>query len=364
VDRRSITSVTMALIWRLVGLLLLCALWVSRQGDEVGLILVLLLALLGLARWRFRLPAWTTLIDQAACIAVSNFHPDAAFALALPTFDSFLAFRPAYALPGIIAVLLLHGWSLPIAATLGTAALTGISLHLWAYQLTHAQRDADRDRRERYELESLKGELLSANVRIARMAELAERARIARDLHDHAGHEITAAQLAIKAFQQLWREDDAQAEELLDQAAKRVENGMELLRRTVQGMSSAVAVGAGSLEEICSGFSACEVSFCVHGNTTPVPIHAWGVLESCLKEGLTNAVRHETPQGIDVSLDVGPHIVRLSVTNPTQGRIEGGRGIGLRNLSQRAKAVGGSVTTDTSAGFRLVCVLPLDEVRT
>ncbi|WP_269758385.1 hypothetical protein [Thalassobacillus sp. C254] len=35
-------------------------------------------------------------------------------------------------------------------------------------------------------------------------------------------------------------------------------------------------------------------------------------------------------------------------------------GVGLRNLRQRAKAVGGSITTDAGDGFRLICVLPLD----
>jgi hypothetical protein len=58
---------------------------------------------------------------------------------------------------------------------------------------------------------------------------------------------------------------------------------MELLRRTVRGLPE--AAGAGSLEEICRRFTACEVTFSVHGNTGSVPIHAWGVLDPRLKEG-------------------------------------------------------------------------------
>jgi signal transduction histidine kinase len=126
---------------------------------------------------------------------------------------------------------------------------------------------------------------------------------------------------------------------------------MELLRRTVRGISPEAAVGVASLEEICNRFSACEVAFSVHGNTGDVPIHAWGVLEPCLKEALTNAARHEAPRRIDVSLDVGPHIVRLCVYNPMRGRLENRRGIGLQNLSERAKAVGGSIAIDTREGF-------------
>ncbi|MCX7028544.1 MAG: histidine kinase, partial [Spirochaetes bacterium] len=219
--------------------------------------------------------------------------------------------------------------------------------------------EADRDRRERYDLESLKGELLSANVRVARMAEVAERARIARDLHDHAGHEIAAAELALEAYRGLADEGDPQATELHEEARRRVADGMALLRRTARGIAPEAAVGVGSLEEICRRFSACQIAFTVHGDTAGVPIHAWGVLEPCLKEALTNASRHEAPGRIDVSLDVGPHIVRLCVHNPTQGVVPGGHGLGLRNLSQRARAVGGSIATDTRDGFRLICVLPL-----
>lgn len=360
-DRQGTATGTMSLLWRLMGLALLCALWIARGNDEAGLVLVLLLAVLALARWRFAMPAWTTLVDQAACAAAGLLWPDARFAFALPVFDSCLAGRPLFGLPVLAALALLRAWSIPVTAVLGAAAAAGWSVHLWARQLLRFQREADRDRRERYELESLKAELLAANLRVARMAELAERTRIARDLHDHAGHEITAAQLALDAFRRLWNEGDPQAGELLEQAVRRVAEGMKLIRRTVHDMAPEAAVGAGALEEICRRFAACGVDFSVHGDTAVVPIHAWGVLEPCLKEGLTNAVRHGEAARIEVSLDVGPHIVRLCVHNPTRGQTKEGRGFGLRNLSQRVKAVGGSITTDSRDGFRLICVLPLDE---
>ena len=94
---------------------------------------------------------------------------------------------------------------------------------------------------------------------------------------------------------------------------------------------------------------------------------AWSVLEPCLKEGLTNAARHGAPGKVLVTLDVGPRIVRLCVHNPAGGGAGSGRGVvaaeapglGLRSLRQRARAVGGSLTTDATNGFRLICVLPL-----
>jgi two-component system sensor histidine kinase DesK len=361
VDQQRITPGTVALLWRLAGVIVLAVLWLEAPGSEVGLILVLVLAILGLARWRFPLPAWTTLADQAAGALVLTFWPPAAFAVALPVFDACLAARPAYALPTIVVLFVFHAWSFPLVAVLAAAALAGFTVHLWRSQLSGARDEADRDRRERYELEGLKAELLSANVRVARMAEAAERARIARDLHDNAGHEITAAMLALEAYRGLRDHGDPEAGELFDEAARRVADGMEILRRTARGISPDVPLGVGPLEEICRRFTACPVAFAVHGDTAAVPVHAWGVLEPCLKEALTNASRHEAAGRIDVSLDVGPHIVRLSVHNSVRGAGTEGRGLGLRSLAQRAAAVGGSIATDTRDGFRLVCVLPLGD---
>ncbi len=89
-DQQRITPGTVALLWRLVGVILLCGLWLAGPKNEIGLILVLLLATFGLARWRFPLPAWTTLADQAVCAAALSFLPPAAFAFALPVFDACL----------------------------------------------------------------------------------------------------------------------------------------------------------------------------------------------------------------------------------------------------------------------------------
>jgi len=50
VDRQRITPGTVALLWRLAGVLLLVGLWLAAPMSEIGLVLILVLATLGLAR--------------------------------------------------------------------------------------------------------------------------------------------------------------------------------------------------------------------------------------------------------------------------------------------------------------------------
>jgi signal transduction histidine kinase len=142
---------------------------------------------------------------------------------------------------------------------------------------------------------------------------------------------------------------------------------MAVLRATVSGIAPRRETGVGGLEEICRTLSDPAPELVVHGNADAVPSHAWSVLEPCLKEGLTNAMRHGAPGKVSVTLDIGPRIVRLCVHNEAgaTGPLTPGeagadnQGLGLRSLRQRAKAVGGSLTTDATNGFRLICVLPL-----
>jgi two-component system, NarL family, sensor histidine kinase DesK len=361
-------------VWRLLGEVLLCILWIQGPDTPFGIALILFLCILSLARWRFSLPAWTALIDQAACAAIIPFWSSAVFGLALPMFDAAAA-GPWFALPVIVVLTVLNLWTLPLAALLCLAAAGGLTVLLWSRGVARLRQEADADRREKYELARLKDDLLVAGAQTARMAELAERARIARDLHDHLGHELTAADLALQAFDQLWKDGDPQAADLLAQAQRRMADGMRVLRATVSGIAPRREMGVGGLEEICRTLSESPPRLVVHGNADLVPPHAWSVLEPCLKEGLTNAVRHGAPGRVSVTLDVGPRIVRLCVHNEAgAGVTPAGRGaesaayrgaaasepgLGLRSLRQRARAVGGSLTTDATNGFRLICVLPL-----
>ncbi len=355
----------MALAWRLLDLSVLVVLWLQGRYGAEGLVFVLVLGIAAVARWRFpRMPAWTVVFDQAACGAVMLLWPDGVYGLAIPILDASAAGAPWLAFPALAIIAAQGAWPFPLVAAFFCALLSGWALRLWSLGLDEARRDADRDRRERYDLESLKGELLSANIHSARMAEVAERARIARDLHDHVGHELTAAYLALQAYEKLRDAGDTQAKEMLGEAQRRVGDGLERLRTTVHGLAPARDFGLGSFEEICRRFTVCRVGFEVHGNTDRIPIHVWSVLEPCLKEALANGARHVGAGRIDVSLDVGPRIVRLSVRNGDRDRSHaagGGSGLGLRNLRQRARAVGGSVSVDDSDGFRLVCVLPLED---
>ena len=90
--------------------------------------------------------------------------------------------QPYWAAPGLVAVLILGPrFAAILLVVLGS--LAGMSLWAWRSQQADALTVLDLQRQRQYELESLQRELLTANVQVARMSELSERSRIAREIH-------------------------------------------------------------------------------------------------------------------------------------------------------------------------------------
>ncbi|MFB5664125.1 sensor histidine kinase [Alteribacillus sp. HJP-4] len=358
-------SESAAVLCRVLGLVLLSLLWMLRGGGEEGIILLLFLVVATLARWRLPLPGWTVFIDQLACIIAFFYWPFAAFALAVPIFESMYLRQPWLSIPALLFVIVYSDSSIFLLAVFVQAGLSGIILAGWKQDTKKFQKEADHQRRDRYELENLKEELLLANAQSAQMAELAERNRIAQQLHDEVGHELTASVLALQAYEQLEKDGDSAAEEMFEKARERLTNSAAYLRETVHNMKSVKELGIEGFQEISDQFTMCPIHLQIFGDTTKIQPHLWSILYPCLKEALTNIARHATPQKVEVTLDINPHILRLAVHNDGADRNRTAKeaGVGLRNLRHRARAVGGSISTDTTDGFLLICVLPLETRR-
>ncbi|WP_244444993.1 sensor histidine kinase [Oceanobacillus jeddahense] len=356
------TPTTCTFIWRFLAVFFLGLYWLISDGEEAGILSLLFLIIMALARWRIKMPAWTTLFDQAICIVAVTFWPGAWFALAIPVFEATLKGKPWFVIPSIIFLIMEAQSSLVLIMILLLAAFIGIVLYSWSRSVDLYKKEADMERRYRYELESFKRELLLASTQTAKMAKLEERNRISKSLHDHVGHELTGAILALTAFEQLWKEGDPRAEKLFLQAKERFSESSRHLRETVRNMKPVSATGIESIKEITEQFNMCPVQLNIYGDTSKVPSYLWGILDPALKESLTNVARHSDATQVKVSLDVSESIVRLYIFNDGALKGPSGYGIGIRNLRQRAQSVGGSLSASSvKEGFQLVCVLPLDK---
>jgi signal transduction histidine kinase len=197
-----------------------------------------------------------------------------------------------------------------------------------------------------------------------------ERARIARDLHDSAGHAISVIAVRAGAARLRHRQDPdrslaalAAIEELARQTASEMDQLVGGLR---EGGSASGAVeappGLASLDALIAHHQAAGLQVAVDASGAPRPLGgaADQAAYRILQEALTNAARHGAGSA-RVEVAFGDASVELSVTNPMPpgGSPRSGGGHGLIGMRERATLLGGDLDDERANGtFRLRARIP------
>jgi signal transduction histidine kinase len=221
----------------------------------------------------------------------------------------------------------------------------------------------------------LAAQLDATRRELAQQALLAERRRIARDVHDFVGHGLAAVMLQVTSARHVLRRDPAAAEEALRSAEEVGRRSMRELRGTVAVLRSddeaGVAPPLPSAEEIAAlvdharaGGLAVELR--TRGDLSRIPPGVGVALYRISQEALANAARHapraRTVLGIEVA--DGQACLVAETTGPTLAGPAGGPErprYGLIGMRERAAALGGEFTAGpTSEGWRVSCRLPLE----
>ena len=345
--------------WRFLQIGALIHLWVAGDARPSSFLLILLLLIMACLRWRFKLPVWTVTLDIGAAALFMPFTPLAGYALALPLFELILSGRWPLALPLVFGLPLAESqinlglWMFALSAFVG-----GFSRVILNEQRLYLQQ-VDDQRQARQELERFKGELLASGRSTAQQAEVMERYRIARQLHDHLGHDLTGASLALQAYDYV--KDPQEAEKLLDEVKRRLARSTASLRETVHNATPVARIGIDRLEQIAHAYGQLEISFRKTGDMQRPQAYQWDLLEACLKEALTNVARHSDASAVQVEVQASESIIRLLVQDNGSEVHSGQPGTGLASLQLRARALGGSLSISRGQGFLLVCVIPLEE---
>ncbi|MCL2019657.1 MAG: sensor histidine kinase [Oscillospiraceae bacterium] len=220
------------------------------------------------------------------------------------------------------------------------------------------------DRAERLRLEKKRRDAELEQKYAAQLAVVNERSRIAQDIHDHVGHEITGALIALQTAEKLRESGVPQkADELIPQAVKRLESASESLRETVHNLKPVKETKPPSLKELCASFEFCRVEYSEQGDFSNF-FHS-ELLAANLKEALTNVSRHSNADCVKVRLDENADYIRLCIHDngtkqeKNERKKSGAKtGMGLSGMKERVHAAGGTLTLAADDGFKVVCLLP------
>jgi signal transduction histidine kinase len=288
------------------------------------------------------------LLAALGYVVVLPFGPAIALYLLVATRDRDYPWR-RHGIAGVVALFALY----LVAAAIGGDGFPGRELVHSGLAWAVAWFAGERTRLRRQHLHELRDRAVRAERDGERERQLAvaeERARIARDLHDAAGHAINV--IAVRAGTARLRDDPersraalAAIEELARNTAAEIDEIVGTLRDRADTDGAVEAPpGLASLSTLVSRHAAAglEVSVATDGEPRPLDGPVDRAAFRILQEALTNAARHGTGPA-RVTLAFGEDSLELTVSNPSPDRLpaRSNGGHGLIGMRERATLLGG-----------------------
>jgi two-component system sensor histidine kinase DesK len=200
-------------------------------------------------------------------------------------------------------------------------------------------------------------QLRKANEEIEHLAKVAERERIARDLHDVLGHTLSVITLKSELAGKLMDRDPERAAKEIGEVEQISRQALSDVRDAIRGYRSR-GLAAELAQAKCTLETAGLTVQCDAATTLKLPAVQESVLSLAVREAVTNVVRHAQAHTCRLRLEQQNCSCRLQIQDDGRGGFET-EGNGLRGMRERVEMLGGTLNRNTEAGTTLTITLPL-----
>jgi signal transduction histidine kinase len=252
---------------------------------------------------------------------------------------------------GLLAIMWLHwGWHWGIVL-----AVAYLPFQLIAYVTTRllAQETLARER-----LTAANAELEATRELLAQSARIAERSRIARDLHDLLGHHLTALSLNLEIASHL-TDGDARAR------VETAQSVTKLLLGDVRGVVGELRQERldlpAALRKLAEGIPRPRIHVAFSPSLEIDDPLAGEVLLRCAQELVTNTVRHAQAENLWLDISRNGGGIEIHARDDGRGATAIRSGNGLAGMRERIEQRGGTLSVETAPGrgFAVTAILPL-----
>ena len=199
----------------------------------------------------------------------------------------------------------------------------------------------------------------------ARLAEIRERNRIAREIHDTLGHTLTGLAAGIDACIALAGDDKPALRNQLDLLSKVSRNGIKDIRMSVSSLRPDAPERLNlksAIEELVENTKRvagvnikldCDIINLKFDEDEEMAIYR------IVQESLTNAIRHGRAKNIDVSIKKNYGSINLLICDDGIGCENIKAGFGLRHIRERVNMLKGQVNFSSEEGFKVEAMIPI-----
>ncbi len=221
---------------------------------------------------------------------------------------------------------------------------------------------ASQQTEEREALRRLNSELRATRALLAESSRLAERMRIARELHDLIGHHLTALSLNLEVASHVCNEEAGAHVRKAQATAKHL---LADVREAVSELRQDDAIDlTQALRGLTEGVPGLKVQVNMPPRFSVEDPRRAQVLLRCAQEIITNAARHAGARNLWLTFAyAGPSLLGLHARDDGRGAAQPTVGNGLSGMRERLAEFGGSLVLETAPGegFALTVRLPLGE---
>jgi two-component system sensor histidine kinase DesK len=197
--------------------------------------------------------------------------------------------------------------------------------------------------------------LNSAYEEIEHLAQIAERERIARDLHDVLGHTLSVVVLKSELAGRLMESDPARARAEIRDVEQTARKALGEVREAIRGYRSEGL--AAEMERARQTLEVAGVTLICESKPPSLSPAEETVLSLAVREAVTNIVRHSHASRCTMRFTTENGRAILTVEDDGRGNIRQ-EGNGLRGMRERIESLGGRFHIDDQQGTRLNIEIP------
>ena len=328
------------------------------REDGWALRVVLEVLALALAVWLARQPARFGGPLAGLVVVIAGSMVDGNFSFSIPVLSYLVGRREARAWPAAVAF--------GVIGTVGSAVSVGVfdtSIVTWFFLVTTLLFAGvfpwlvGRYRRQHHELVTMGWQRADHLERergmVAAQVRLRERARIARDMHDSLGHDLSLLALRAGALELAAGPESTAAAEIRAGAVAATARLREIVGVLREDDTPApLAPRDESIAALVERARASGLSVTLTAD--PVPGHVERTAYGIVQEALTNAARHAPGAPVSVEITGADGSTTVTVTNPVPPGTVVVEGFGLAGLRERVRMAGGTVHIGSGDGAHRV----------
>jgi two-component system NarL family sensor kinase len=221
----------------------------------------------------------------------------------------------------------------------------------------------DKLRRQHYELDEARMQLMDYARKVENIAQTDERNRISRDIHDDLGHKLIRLKMMMEAALRILPTQQSKGIEMLTSVRDQLTESMELLRSTVRRLKpDDDSLQSYSLNRLIESLKK-EKGISIEVEMQGMPYVLYPSLAFILyrnaQEAITNAIRHGSATQVHIQLTYETKQITMRISNngktPNEFSV---KGIGMTGMEERSKLIGGQLLVTTEDRFTVTTVLP------